>query len=100
MSGAWANCSPPSSLPLLGLNQADEGLRENDRSLILSRRGGPGVVSERGSCAPSPVSGVLPDMAARMPPRVLHAQPCFGVGGAWSPDERPLATAGGGTRGR
>jgi hypothetical protein len=42
------------------LNQADEGLRENDRSLILSRRGGPGFVSERGSCAPSPDSGVLP----------------------------------------
>src|SRR5512135_3622477 len=55
MSGAWANCSPTSSLPLLGLNRADEDLRENDRSLILSRRGGPGFVSERGSCAPSPV---------------------------------------------
>src|SRR4051812_26059572 len=61
MSGAWANCSPTSSLPLLGLNQADEGLRANDRSLILSRRGGPGFVSERGSCAPSPDSGVLPE---------------------------------------
>src|SRR5439155_25816562 len=47
-------------LLLLGLNRADEGLRANDRSLILSRRGGPGFVSERGSCAPSPVSGVLP----------------------------------------
>src|SRR4051794_7483505 len=60
MSGAWANCSPTSSLPLLGLNQADEGLRANDRSLILSRRGGPEFVSEGGSCAPSPHSGVLP----------------------------------------
>src|SRR2546421_11030588 len=60
MSGAWANCSPTSSLLLLGLNRADEGLRANDRSLILSRRGGPGVVSERGACAPSPVSGGLP----------------------------------------
>jgi IS1 family transposase len=42
------------------LNRAEEGLRANDRSVILSRRGGPGVVSARGSCAPSPVSGVLP----------------------------------------
>src|SRR5438105_10590258 len=37
-----------------------KGLRANDRSLILSRRGAPGFVSERGSCAPSPHSGVLP----------------------------------------
>src|SRR5690348_1261128 len=64
MSGAWPNCSPTSSLLLLGLNRADQGLRENDRSLILSRRGGPECVSERGSCAPSPDSGVLP---AHMP---------------------------------
>src|SRR5437764_9244786 len=60
MSGAWANCSPTSSLLLLGLNRADEGLRANDPSLILSRRGGPRFVSEKGSYASSPVSGVLP----------------------------------------
>src|SRR2546423_1115431 len=71
MSGAGANCSPTSSLPRLGLNQADQGLRANGRSLILSRRGGPGFVSERGSCAPSPDSGVLPH-PRRSPPRRLR----------------------------
>jgi IS1 family transposase len=38
------------------------GPRENDQFLIPSRRGGPGFASERGSCAPSPVSAVLPHL--------------------------------------
>src|SRR5947209_12361242 len=66
MFGGWANCSSTRSLPLLGLNLLKKDPCANDPSLILSRRGAPGFVSARGSCAPSPDSGVLP-----MPPPPL-----------------------------
>src|SRR5437762_10575508 len=93
MSGAWANCSPTSSLLLLGLNRADEGLRANDRSLILSRRGGPRFVSERGSYAPSPDSGVLPSVVAPLHQRTSQHQQIVRTGDDVRPAFGPLRRA-------